>query len=253
MSRIDPEGGGYFKDDDEPEAGGGQEINVPPPARDNVVPELVVQAMKGAMPLTRPLKPWEPQKLNPTHIQMIFDRAMGMKNHELQDKYEIDGSRVSVILGHPFAERILGAIFATLSERVTDPIERMRGYAHEMIDIKVDIARDKTTPKALKNAIASDWLDRIGYGARRQLEITTPQAPSVESENYGRLAEALREAKNAQVISYTRFVRNSSKKEGEEDESMPPAGENPGNGSSQTSGASPVGPLLVEDEQRKSA
>lgn len=252
MSRIDPDSGLGWRDDEpeKHETEGG--IYVPPPARESPVPQLVEEAMRGTMRLTRPLKPWEPEKLNPVHIQMLMDRAMGMKPSELVQKYDMVASRVSVILNHPFAERIIGAILATLSDRVTDPIERMRGYAHEMIDVKVEIVRDKTTPKALKNAVASDWLDRIGYGARKQVEISVPTAPSVPDVAVGRLAQALEEARNTPKHDYSRFIRNISKNEGEEVDSMPSADQDPGKDPEQTDGASPIGPQPVEDE-RKSA
>ena len=248
MSRIDPESGGIYKDDDGPEWED-KGMYVPPPTRDSPVPELVELAMKGLMPLSRPLKPWEPEKLSPIHIQMLFDRAMGFKGTELSQKYEMDASRVSVILNHPYADRILGAIMATLSDRVIDPIERMRGYAHEMIETKLSIVRDKTTPKGLRNLIASDFLDRSGYGARKQLEITTPQAPSVPATAITRLTEALNEARKDGISDYSRFVRSYSKQEGEEVLAVPPAEESSGNGSDQTDSASPIGPL-PQDERR---
>lgn len=251
MSRIDPESGGIWKDDDGPEEQG-KEIEIPPAPRESPVPQLVQEAMRGAMALSRPLKPWEPEKLNPMHVQMIFDRAVGLKGAEIAQKYDMDASRVSVILNHPYAERILGAIMATLSDRVTDPVERMRGYAHEMIDTKLEIVRDVKTPKGLRNAIASDFLDRSGYGARRQLEITTPQAPSVAPEHFGRLAEALNEARKGGLSDYGRFVRRYSTSEGEEVVSMPPAEEDSGKDPSQTGGASPVSPP-PEEQERKSA
>jgi hypothetical protein len=253
VSRIDPESGGIWKDDQGPEEGGGDGIYVPPPTRESRVPELVEAAMRGIMPLTRPLKQWEPEKLNPMHIQMIMDRAMGMKNSELAQKFDLDPNRVSVILNHPYAERILGAIMATLSERVTDPIERMRGFAHEMIDTKLEIVRDPKTPKGLKNAIASDWLDRVGYGAKKQVEITTPQQPSVPAAAVSRLADALIEARKAPTTDYSRFVRNISAKEGEEGQVIPPAEADTGKDLSQTDGASPIGPQPEDEQERKSA
>lgn len=236
---VDPESGFGHKDDDE--KGQGPEIVVPPPTRNDVVPQLVLEAMRGEMRLTRPLKPWEPEKLNPTHIQMIFDRSMGFKNHELAEKYDMDPSRVSVILGHPFAERIMGAIFATLSERVADPIERMRGHAHEMVDIKLEIVRDKTTPKFLKDKIASDWLDRVGYGARKQLEITDRRAPTVPTEAMGRLSEALVEARKVPVVDYQRYLRNVAR-QGGQDTTQDLSGEDSGINPSQSGEASLTSP-----------
>lgn len=253
MSRIDPDSGHTWKDDDDPKGGSEEGLYVPPPTRESPVPALVEAAMRGIMPLTRPLKQWEPEKLNPVHIQMIMDRAMGMKCGEIAQKFDLDPNRVSVILNHPFAERILTAILSTLSDRITDPVERMRGYAHEMIEVKLGMVRDKATPKALKNAIASDFLDRAGFGARRQLEITTPQAPSVPQEAFGRLAAALEEARKAPSGDYSRFVRRMSTQEGEEGQVIPPVVQDSGTGPVQTDGASPIGPLPDDEQERKSA
>lgn len=250
MSRIDPEMGGIFKDDDGPERVESDGIYVPPPTRESPVPALVQEALKGAMSLSRPLKPWEPEKLNPMHIQMIMDRAMGMKPGEIAQKFDMDPSRVSVILNHPFSERILGAILSTLSDRVTDPVERMRGYAHEMIDTKLALVRDKGTSKTLRNQIATDILDRAGYGPKRQLEITTPKAPQIPVEHVGRLADVLAESRKSSGQDYTRFLRGISKNEGEEGQEKPPVDENSGKDSRQTDGASPVSPL---PEERKTA
>lgn len=252
MSRIDPESGGIWKDEG-PESGGSDGVFVPPPTRESPLPALIKAAMEGNMPLTRPLKQWEPEKLNPMHVQMIFDRAMGMKPGEIAQKFDMDPNRVSVILNHPFAERILGAVMATLAERVTDPIERMRGFAHEMIDTKLELLRDKAAPKGLRNAIASDWLDRIGYGPKKQVEITTPQSPSVPTTAISRLADALAEARKAPSTDYSRFVRNMSKQEGEEGQVIPPAALDSGKDPEQTDGASPIGPQPEEEQQRKSA
>jgi hypothetical protein len=126
----------------------------------------------------------------------------------------------------------------------------MKGYAHEMVDVKLEIVRDKKTPKGLRNAIASDWLDRVGYGARKKVEISTPATPSVPSEAVSRLAEALAEAKRAPTHDYSRFIRNISKNEGEEVPLMPPADQDSGNDPGQTDGASPAGP---QPQERKTA
>lgn len=247
---VDPESGFGHKDDDG--EGQGPDIVAPAPTRNDVVPQLVLEAMRGDMRLTRPLKPWEPQKLNPTHIQMIFDRSMGFKNHELAEKYDMDAARVSVIIGHPFAERIMGAIFATLSERVADPIERMRGHAHEMVDIKLGLVRDTATPRFLKDKIASDWLDRVGYGARKQLEITDRRAPAVPFEAMGRLAEALVEARKAPVVDYQRYMRNLGRQEGQ-DTSLDLSGEDSGINPIQSVEASLNSPPQPPDQEENAA
>ena len=250
MSRIDPESGGVWKDDDSPGESEADGIYIPPPQRESPVPELVQAALRGIMPLSRPLKPTEPVKFSPLHIQMLMDRAMGMRPSEIAQKYDLEPARVSVILHHPYADRIIGAIMATLADRVTDPVERMRGYTHEMIDTKLEIVRDRKTPKALRNAIASDFLDRSGYGARRQLEITTPQAPTVPIEAVSKLTDALREAR-ADPSDYRRFLRQIGRNEGEEGQVIPPVAQDPGIDPEQTGGASPAGPHA--DEERKTA
>lgn len=241
--RLDPESGRLEKEDDAPLAKSSP-VEIPPLfAREGAVPELVLEAMRGEMPLTRPLKSWEPEKLSPTHVQMIFDRAMGLKNTEIAEKFAVDAGRVCVILNHPFATRIMGAIFATLSERVSDPIERMRGHSHEMVDIKLSLVRDSATPRELRNKIASDFLDRSGYGAKKQVEVSTVAAPSVPAAAVTRLTEVLAEVRQGPGASYQRYLRNAARQEGEG--SVPdPVDEDSRQESSQTSGASPIGPPL---------
>ena len=237
--RIDPESGGGidWDSDGKPE----ERLDRAPSAPYADVPAIVRAAMQGALPGLRPLKQGEPEKLSPLHIQMILDRASGYKPGEIAQKYDIGPVRVSQILNHPAAELILGAIAARLADRITDPVERMKGYAHECITTKVEIMRDPASPKALRNTVASDLLDRAGYGARQKLDVSkvpAPQEAPLNEETARRLAEGLERAREVRTMDYSRYTRT-----GEEGgrEVNPPAAEGFG-APEQRLGASPEGP-----------
>lgn len=200
--RPDGPGDGLPGGQDQP---GSSDIVVPQPQRE-VVPELIKAAMEGTLATSRALKKTEPLKLSPTHINMIMDRAAGWTPTEIAQKHDYTLERVSHILNHPYAEVIIGAILGSLAERVTDPLERIRAYQHEMIDVKIQIVRDPTTPKALRNQIADDFLDRAGLTATRKVEVQTPVAPSLPPALADRVVQALEAAKAVLAVPYDRYL-----------------------------------------------
>lgn len=236
--RIDPDSG-FGLGDTEP-----REVeNRPSEASFVDVPGLVKAAMAGTLPGMRPLKPWESEKLSSLHVQMILDRASGYKPGELAQKYDMTPNRVSQILHHPAAEIIIGAILATLADRIIDPIERLKAYAHECIGVKVAIMRDPTTPRQLRNTVASDLLDRAGYGARQKIDVSKTTAPAAEplsEDTAQRLARGLEESRKVREMDYARFTKTGEEGGGSVESS-------PGQGSGSQNlrlGASPEGPSL---------
>lgn len=168
---------------------------------------LMLAAMEGSIPTHRPLKMWEPEKLSPMHINMILDRAAGMRPGEIAEKYAVDFARTSVILNHPMATKLYATIMGEAADALADPRKRIEGYAHEMIEVKIDLVRNTETHPRLRNAIADDLLDRAGYGARHVVDINnkhTIQMPAVLAE---RLASGLDEAARLREIPYADFVQ----------------------------------------------
>lgn len=202
MARISPEDG-MEKFEDEPSS------FVPPSAPlPETVPELVRAALSGLLPLSRPLKQWEPEKLSMVHINMVFDRAIGLRPGEIAEKYDTAPERVSVILNHPHAERLLGAIAAKMSERLTDPVERLRLMAHQAIDVKAEILANPKVHASIRDKVASDILDRAGYGARHKIDINAKNThelilPAAHAE---RLTNVLEESKRIRDVDFTKFM-----------------------------------------------
>lgn len=208
--KIDPESGGYLDTEDKLAA------TSPNLKAQNLalneglsLRELVGQALSGTMVVARPLKPVsEPEKFTPVHLNCIFDRAQGMRVFEIAEKRGLSQVRVSTILNHPYAEVLFGALMAQMADHLTDPVERMKAYAHEMIDVKVQMVRDQTTPKVLRNSIAGDLLDRAGFGPRMKVDHThaKPAQPSVPPEALPRIAGALSDLKRVAEIDYAPYV-----------------------------------------------
>jgi hypothetical protein len=135
------------------------------------VQEVILAALQERLVRNRPLQAWEPQKLHARHIAMLCDRSAGMTPKEISERYKISQVYTNVILTHPDSLIILGAMMALNADKQTDIAARLQGYAHEMLTGKVEIFRT-TGDKRLKDSIASDILDRAGYGSRQKLDLS---------------------------------------------------------------------------------
>jgi hypothetical protein len=172
------------------------------------IAELVQQALSGRMALARPLRDTDSKTLSPLHINMVFDRLHGLKPGEIARKYDVTPVTVSRTLHHPFAEVIIGTALGRLADGISDPVERIQAYAHECISVKVDVMRDTTTSKMLRDSIASDLLDRGGFSATRKVDVKHSEVPqpTVSAEFMARIAEGLDEARRIKTVDYSRFV-----------------------------------------------
>lgn len=175
-------------------------------ARSERVMAATVSVLAGEAPRGRELRYYEHKSLSPMHVQMVFDRADGMRPGDIAEKYGLTRARVSVTLNHPDAEYLLGEILGISADRVADPIERMKSFAHEMINTKLRIVRDTETPRALKNDIASDFLDRAGYGARKKLDVEATHSLSISKDVGNRLVSALDASRRVATVDYSEFL-----------------------------------------------
>lgn len=175
-------------------------------ARGDRLIAVTTQVLAGEAPRGRELKTWEMQTLAPLHIQILFDRADGMRTKALAEKYGMAESRMSVILHHPDSEYFLGEVMGVTADRIADPIERMKSFAQEMINVKLDIIRDEETPRVLKNDIASDFLDRAGYGARKKLDVETKHSVMIPAAAAARLSDALDASRRVASVDYSTFL-----------------------------------------------
>lgn len=164
--------------------------------------------MEGTLPLPRPLRVDEVEKFSAMHVVMVMDMAQGFKNPEIAAKHKVTDGMVCNLRNHPWTQQILSAMLSRLADRLTDPMERLKSYANEAVDVKIGILRDREKPAGLRNAIASDILDRAGYGVKQKIgvEVEDRTKPSVPASHIGRLTEALMQAQSVRSVSFERFV-----------------------------------------------
>lgn len=169
------------------------------------VQEVVLAALRGSLPRNRPLQRWEPAKLSARHVSMCCDKASGMSSAEIAEKYRMGTGYVNVILTHPDSLYVIGAIQALNADKLTDINARLQGYAHEMLTKKVEIMRT-TADKRLQDSIASDILDRAGYGARRQIDLNASLRFAMPAEQASLVSQALSEDNRVAVVDYRQFT-----------------------------------------------
>lgn len=177
---------------------------------------VVTKALAGDLLRGRQLQPWEPKALNPLHVNMVLDRAAGMKPCEISEKYGLSLARGSIILNHPDAVQIYNAVLSTSADNLADPRKRIESYAHEVLDIKMELVRDAETPRMLRDKIATDILDRAGYGARKQLDVDVQHRVELPAAQASLLATALQESNRIADVDYSRFLLKSPTSEGGE-------------------------------------
>lgn len=217
--KIDPESGQRLdREGDEGEEGGlAVEVAAHEAPRAARLQEVVCDVLSGVLPRARALKPWEPPALRPNHIQMCFDKAEGgLNQNEIAEKYGTTPGRVSTILRHPDAEFLIGEILGLTADRIADPIERMKSFSHEMINKKLTLVRDPATPRTLQNDIASDFLDRAGYGARKKVDVDTTHKLSIPAAAAARLTSVLEESMRVESapVDYTRYLAPKLQEDG---------------------------------------
>jgi hypothetical protein len=171
---------------------------------------LMEQIIEGTAPRTRALKSFEPQRLSPLHVNMILDRAAGLKPSEIAEKYDITTTRVGIILNHPDSTKLYVSLLSDTADGMSDPRKRIEGYAHEMLDLKVGLVRDPGQKAGLRNAIATDLLDRAGYGERKHIEIDTKHSIQMPANLAERLGAGLAAAASRREIPYTSFVQDGT-------------------------------------------
>jgi hypothetical protein len=169
------------------------------------VHDVILAALHGSLPRGRELRPWEPDKLNARHIAMVCDRANGLTGKEIALKYRMSEAWVSVVLTHPDSIVMLGALMSLNADKQTDINARLQGYAHEMLQGKVDIFRT-TKDNRLKDSIATDILDRAGYGARQKLDVDSTHRFVVPASAALAMSNALSESQRVATVDYTQHT-----------------------------------------------
>jgi len=175
------------------------------PARPQTVGEMIDAALRGE--LSRDPKS-DFQLLQPAHINVILDKASGFTNKEIAEQRGFHPVYVGKILRHPDAEMILARVLGHMADEAMDPIRRLQGYAHEAINTKIEIMRTSKS-EGMRDRVATDILDRAGYGAKRQVEVSTPRFDEEVAQNaaaMNRLADVLAESQRIRDIPFTPYV-----------------------------------------------
>lgn len=199
---IDPEVGFISAKDGEASPASASSLAVRPAKS---VSDVVRDVLAGLLPRGRALRDGEPAVLSALHISMIFDKALGMRTKELAEKYDSTESWVSRIIHHPDAEFLLAAIMGQVADNLTDPRARLEGYAHEAINVKVELLRTSRND-ALRDRIATDFLDRAGYGAPQKIDVNSHSTFSLDPETSAKLSGALDAARRVSTVDYKRFL-----------------------------------------------
>jgi hypothetical protein len=139
---------------------------------------------------------------------MVMLRAEGKSNPEILAALNAQGiesslSRIGCVLASPNAQTVLGEILSVSADRIADPLMRIQGVAHEMINIQLEIARNPSVKDELRSQIASDFLDRAGYGARRQSDVAVAHTITIPASAANQLAAALHASRRVSELQYS--------------------------------------------------
>lgn len=158
------------------------------------IERLIDLALRGALPRSRALKDYEPDKLSSRHIGCILLRAAGYKVTRIAELMGYTVAVVSVILNHPDGRTILAAILAEGAKNAVDISTTVQNHAPEMLNIVRDIAEDPEIKKEVRLKAAFGWLGMYERDQERQKGSDTGADVKMASEDAARLSDAIRES-----------------------------------------------------------
>lgn len=193
-------------------------------------------AKSGDLPLDRPLKEWEPEKLNDHHMMILFMRAAGLPNRRIAEITGRTEGNISIIVNHPYAQFLLTKMVAHAAEQAIDIETKIRAAAPEALNTALDIMRDKTEKGAVRARTAFELLDRAGFGSVQKKEVK--KEVTIHTDAATQLAAALRESSEITDIAYVQVrevpsteqagsvevSETAPAREGAVDSRVPPAG-----------------------------
>lgn len=171
-------------------------------------PELepfIAKLKAGAYPLSRQLKPNEPQKLNDRHLTAIFLRASGLKQSRVAQITGYTDSALSVILNHPYAQALLTRLAAHMASSVIDMEARVKAAAPEALDTVLEVMRDTNERGSVRSKNAFELLKLAGVGAKQESKVV--HEFQVPKEQASLLTEAIRESRNIVDAEYVEIVQ----------------------------------------------
>lgn len=128
---------------------------------------LIERLLDGSEPYGRDLKSWEPQKFTPQHINICVFRSIGLKGAEIARMMEMDQSRISVILGHPYGVKLVRALVPRQAVKVLDIRTKMELYADDLLERLHDKGMNEEDTSKL-TAVTFGLLDRSGFGIKQE-------------------------------------------------------------------------------------
>jgi hypothetical protein len=171
--------------------------------------KLVKGACEGTLPLERELHKWEPAALNATHVSMCIDRALGFTVKEVAERHEYTPRQTGVVLAHPYSQLLISTMLSAAADKVQDVSSRLEALAPEALNTKVDLLRS-TKSENLRDKIASDLLDRAGYGSRKKLDVNLGTGFAVPASLAATLGSVMDESKQVASLDYSRYISSSS-------------------------------------------
>lgn len=213
--RLNPEDG--FKSPDADLEDASQVSTTAPPLRSATAAakQRILDTIAGALSGTLP-KPetregsFVLERLNETHIQMVLERALTNQTYEeLGARYGLHPMYIGVICRHPYAQQLIAQVTGAMADSVDDVQERIAATAAEALAIKIELMRTSQLD-TVRDRIATDLLDRAGYGARRQVDISKTvnetRTVRVEAQQSSHLARVLAESLCVAAVDYTQHL-----------------------------------------------
>lgn len=174
------------------------------------VKALIGKLMDGSLDVGRPLLVEEVKKFSNDHVSMVLEMAAGLTLKEIAQKYGKHYETLQRLRAHPYTEILLAEMHSAKMDAMLDPMTRIKNAANEMVNTKLEIVRDPTTSKQLRNVVATDLLDRAGLTAPKRSEAKVEHTFSLPQSMAARLVAGLEESQEVQPASYDRYLQAPS-------------------------------------------
>lgn len=129
------------------------------------VQDMIQRMLDGKEAYGRDLKPYEPMKFTPTHINICTLKAAGFKGNEIAQMVGLEPARVSIILRHPYGVKLVAAIVPRNTARVLDIRTKLVEYADDLLDETFKVAMEEKDLDKL-GRVTFGLLDRAGYAPK---------------------------------------------------------------------------------------
>jgi hypothetical protein len=178
------------------------------------VQEMIQRMLDGKEAYGRDLKPYEPMKFTPTHINICTLKAAGFKGNEISQMVGVEPARVSVILRHPYGMKLLAHLVPKNSARVLDIRTKMVEYADDLLDETFKAAMKEQDLDKLSK-VTFGLLDRTGYGPKTPVAGENTRGTGLENATLlGRIAAAIDESSQVTKQIMPGYVQRRPPEEG---------------------------------------